>query len=180
MLFAKRIPSTVAKNTFRKFSETGLTSPDAIMDAGWDRLVKVLDSGGYVRYDFSTATNLLSVSDSLLKKYGSLERLHREAESSECLEGMLMEFRGVGPVAVNIFLRELRGIWKKADPEPSPLALRVARRLRLKKVGEYESQLVRLELEFCRKRKCDVCPVTGMCADRRVQKQKRPVVREGK
>ena len=175
ILFAKRISSTVAKNTFSRFSEEGLTTPEAIIEAGWDRLVKVLDSGGYVRYDFSTATNLLSVSDSLLKKYGSLERLHEKAESLEQLEEMLMEFKGVGPVAVNIFLRVLRGIWKKADPAPSPLALRVARRLRLKKVDESESQLVRLELEFCKRRKCGTCPVADMCADRRVQKQGKPV-----
>ena len=180
MLFAKRISSTVAKNTFRRFSEEGLITPDAIIGAGWDRLVKVLDSGGYVRYDFSTATNLLSVSDSLLKKYGTLERLHKKAESSKRLEETLMEFKGVGPVAVNIFLRELRGIWEKAAPAPSPLALRVAGRLRLKKVDEVESQLVRLELEFCRKRKCDICPVADLCADRRVQKQGRPVMREDK
>ena len=180
MLFAKRISSTAAKNTFRKFSEEGLITPDAIMAAGWDKLVKVLDSGGYVRYDFSTATNLLSVSDSLLKRYGSLERLHRKAKSPEHLEEMLMEFKGVGPVAANIFLRELRGIWEKANPAPSPLALRVARRLRLRKVDQFESQLVRLELEFCRKGKCDVCPVAEMCSDGRDQKRRGSSARAGK
>jgi hypothetical protein len=32
----------------------------------------------------------------------------------------------VGPVTTNIFLRELRRIWRKADPEPLPLVLEEA------------------------------------------------------
>jgi len=35
----------------------------------------------------------------------------------------------VGPVIVNVFLRELRPFWRKADPEPLPVVKRLARRL---------------------------------------------------
>jgi len=45
-----------------------VTSPDAILEAGWDRLVEVLDSGGYTIYDFSTATNLLGIAKNLKEK----------------------------------------------------------------------------------------------------------------
>lgn len=39
--------------------------------------------------------------------------------------------KGIGPVTVNIFLRELRGVWEKADPPLSPQALAAARDLGL-------------------------------------------------
>ncbi|MEM3727444.1 MAG: hypothetical protein QXG49_03565, partial [Candidatus Bathyarchaeia archaeon] len=59
MLFAKRISSKIAEKTFMKLIEAGLTTPKKILEAGWDKLVEILDSGGYVRYDYSTATNIL-------------------------------------------------------------------------------------------------------------------------
>ena len=81
VLFAKRISAQTAKETYLYFEQEELTSPDAILEAGWDRLVEVLDSGGYTRYDFSTATNLLGIAKMLKEKYGDLERLHAESSS---------------------------------------------------------------------------------------------------
>ena len=100
ILFAKRISSEIAKRTFYRFVEEGLTSPDAIIKAGWDYLVNVLDSGGYVRYDFSTATNLLETMKKLKRKYGNIDGVHEAAKDPQDLERRLQEFRGVGPVCV--------------------------------------------------------------------------------
>jgi len=166
ILFAKRISADIARRTFLRFVEEGLTTPEAILEAGWDRLVEVLDSGGYVRYDFSTASNLLEIMGKLKREYGSIDELHEVASDPRDLERRLMEFKGVGPVCVNIFLRELRGIWSKADPKPSNLAVKVAEKLGLKDVKPYESQLVRIYLEYCKKRKCDSCPVRSFCKAR--------------
>lgn len=163
MLFAKRISSKIAKKTFKRLQEEGLVTPEAVLNAGWDRLVEVLDSGGYVRYDFSTATNLLDVSKKLLEEFGSIDEVHHRAKSSRHLEELLAGFRGVGPAGVNIFLRELRGIWSKADPEPSKLAVETARRLGVKRIREVESQLVRLNLEYCKRKACEACPVSRTC-----------------
>jgi len=33
----------------------------------------------------------------------------------------------------------------------------------LKKVEEVESQLVRINLEYCKKKKCSICPVNRIC-----------------
>jgi endonuclease III len=168
VLFAKRIPAETAKETYLYFEQEELTSPDAILLAGWDRLVEVLDSGGYTRYDFSTATNLLGIAKTLKEKYGSLERLHAESTSPTDLENRLREFKGVGPVGVNIFLRELRGIWEKAKPHPSPIAVATAQKIGLnpEDVERYESQLVRLNLEYCKKHRSSECPLRYNCADR--------------
>jgi len=168
ILFAKRIGAETAKKTYLYFEQEELTSPDAILQAGWDRLVEVLDSGGYTRYDFSTATNLLGIAKTLSEKYGSLERLHAESSSPSDLENRLQEFKGVGPVGVNIFLRELRGIWEKAKPNPSSMAVVTAQKIGLdpEDVERYEPQLVRLNLEYCKKRRSSECPLGNDCADK--------------
>ena len=168
ILFAKRISAETAKKTYLYFEQEELTSPEAILHAGWDRLVKVLDSGGYTRYDFSTATKLLEIAKTLKEKYGSLERLHSESSSPSDLENRLKEFKGIGPVGVNIFLRELRRIWEKAKPNPFPLAVLTAQRIGLdpEDVERFESQLVRLNLEYCKKHRSSECPLGNSCADK--------------
>lgn len=171
MLFAKRISAEIAKRTYMEFEKAGINTPEKILDAGWDKLVEVLDSGGYVRYDFSTATKLLEVSKSLKEKYKSLENLYAIAKDSEDLERRLLEFKGVGPITINIFLRELRSVWGKADPKVSRLADDAAKKLGLEKEGEIkslESQLVRLNLKYCKPQKCRSCPARNSCKEFRV------------
>lgn len=165
-LFAKRISAEIAKRTYRRFEEEGLTTPESILDAGWDQLVQVLDSGDYVRYDFSTATNLLRILGELKEEYGCLEKLHRKSKDSKDLEKRLQEFKGIGPVGTNIFLRELRGIWEKAKPKNSRMAVEVAKRLGVENTEAYESALVRLNLEYCKKRRCEECPAENYCKER--------------
>jgi endonuclease III len=171
ILFSKRISSEIAKRTYKEFEVEGIVTPERIIEAGWDRLVEVLDSGGYVRYDFSTASNLLEVMGSLKERYGSLENLYTQAKDSQDLEKKLLEFKGVGPATINIFLRELKPVWEKAKPQLSPLAKEVAARLRLeeKELGfpDLESSLVRLKLEFCKKKRCLECPVKEACREPR-------------
>ena len=118
-----------------------------------------------MRYDFSTATNLLRIMKELKETYEDLEGLHRESSNPDDLERRLKEFSGVGPVGVNIFLRELRGIWDRAEPKPSKMALKVAQRIGLEKVEPYESTLVRVNLEYCKKCKCEGCPVRNHCKE---------------
>jgi endonuclease III len=169
LLFAKRISSEVAKRTYREFEKEGIVTPESITEAGWDKLVEVLDSGGYVRYDFSTASNLLEIASSLKEKYGSLEGLYTQSKDNKDLEKRLLEFKGVGPTTVNIFLRELKGVWGRARPQLSPLAKEVASRLGLSEKEmeppTVESALVRLNLEFCKRRRCSSCPVREECQE---------------
>lgn len=152
ILFARPIQETVAIKTYGEFEREGLLTPGKIREAGWNRLVEVLDRGGYVRYDFSTASKLLEISEMLVKKYGGrLEKLHALAADSKDLEARLQEFKGVGPMTANIFLRELRTVWKKADPEPSELVRKTARRLKIKLPAKRKTEsFVRLEAELVR------------------------------
>ena len=133
IFFGARISETIAVRTYREFENEGLVDPRKIVDRGWDGLTVVLDSGGYVRYDFKTATKLLDVSRALLEKYGgNLNSLHTIASDARDLERRLKALgKGIGDVTANIFLRELRGIWPKAEPLPSELVLTAAKNLGL-------------------------------------------------
>jgi hypothetical protein len=131
ILFGHRISETIARHTYQAFVRYGLLDPRRILAAGWNFLVNpVMREGGFVRYDEKTSRQVLRVSEQLLGDYdGSLTRLHEEARDARDLEARLERFYGVGPVTANIFLRELRPYWKKADPEPLPIVRELARRL---------------------------------------------------
>ena len=131
LLFGARISQTTAKKTFHAFMRHGLTTPTKIVAAGWDFLVyPVMREGGYVRYDGRKSTQVLRDCEELIADYaGSLGRLHEAARDARDLEQRLLAFYGIGPVTMNIFLRELRPFWAKADPDPLPAVRRSARRL---------------------------------------------------
>lgn len=133
ILFGARISETIAKNTYRALVKHNWLTPKDIQKAGWERLVvNVMGEGGYVRYDGKTSTKLLDISAKLIHDYGGdLNKLHDLASDSADLERRLQEFKGVGPTTTNIFLRELRGVWKKANPELSPFVLLAARKLKI-------------------------------------------------
>jgi endonuclease III len=128
VLFGTRISENIAKQTYKTFERYQLLTPEKIINAGWDFLVDpIMREGGYVRYDGKTSTQILRNCENLIHEYkGSLKALHREARDSRDLEMKLTNFYGIGPITVNIFLRELRPFWEKSDPEPSPLVKRIA------------------------------------------------------
>ena len=125
VLFGARISESIARKTYKEFEKRKVVSPRKIMDTGWDGLVRILDEGGYVRYDFKTATKLLEITANLAREYeGDLNVLHSKAKDAQHLEKRLINLgKGIGQVTVAIFLRELRGIWKNADPLPTTLTI---------------------------------------------------------
>lgn len=120
-LYAKPIREESATKTYRVFEAHGLAGPEAIEKAGWDRLVELLGEGGYRRYDESTADRLLAIADHLLREYdGRLSRLYDESKDSRDLERRIRELgKGIGPVTVEVFLREMQSVWPKANPAPT-------------------------------------------------------------
>jgi len=183
ILFGAPITENAVIKTYKCLEKYKVLTPDKILETGWDGLVKILDEGSYTRYDFKTANKLLAVMNNLMKKYeGNLNLLHEYASDSLDLEKRLKGLgKGVGEVTVSIFLRELRGLWKKANPRPTPLVVLAARNLgiteeetpekALKDLKEiwkkneisgkdfvnFETALLRLGKDFCRKKKCDTC-----------------------
>lgn len=113
LLFGKPVQQEVAKRAYLELVQDGIVSPEAILKAGWDKLVEVLDRGHYVRYDFSTATKLLDVSKALKEKYGTLTALLKQCKTIEEVSSRLQEFKGVGPKTVEIFLRDMGPVLEK-------------------------------------------------------------------
>lgn len=122
LLFGGRISGIIAKHTYHAFAEHDLLTPGKILKAGWDYLVfPIMREGGYVRYDGRKSDQILRDCKKLLGDYhGSLKQLHKAAINSRDLEQRLLAFYGVGSVTMNIFLRELRPFWRKANPAPLP------------------------------------------------------------
>ncbi len=162
LLFGARIGETIAKQTYRAFERHDLLSPERILRAGRSFLVNpIMREGGYVRYDERKSTQIVRDCDTLVKDYGgSLKRLHALSQDRRDLEGRLLDFYGVGPVTVNIFLRELRPYWAKADPEPLPVVRDLAARYHVS-LGRYDRKSVtftRIEAGLIRMRKAGRSP----------------------
>jgi endonuclease III len=163
LLYSKPIREKTATKTFLLFELYGMADPRAILSAGWDRIVEVLDEGGYTRYDFSTADRLLAISKKLVDNYGgSLEQLHNKASDPMDLEKRLRELgKGIGPTTVSVFLRDMRKVWSKADPKPTEKVKRAMSQLGisdLKELSEKEGlNLVELDTalhRYCKTTKC--------------------------
>lgn len=155
VLYGGRIAQTIARNTYKAFEWYGLLTPRKIIGVGWEFLVDpIMREGGYVRYDGRKSTQILRDCEFLLSEYqGSFSRLHLLASSPKDLEERVQEFYGVGPVTANIFLRELRPYWHKADPEPLPVVRESARALRIP-LGRFDRKSIafaRLEAGLVRR-----------------------------
>jgi endonuclease III len=108
LLFGRPIQQQVAARAFHELEKANLLTPEKLQEAGWQRLVDVLGQGHYVRYDESTATRLLEAAKLLQEKYGgSVQRLLEAAEDQNDLQKRLMEFKGIGPKASSIFMRDI-------------------------------------------------------------------------
>jgi hypothetical protein len=144
VLFGARISGKIAAKTYAEFARAGVVSFEKILNAGWNDLVRILGRGGYARYDFKTADKLLEVSNTIVQDYaGDLNTLHRMATDQPDLALRLKQLgKGVGDVTVNIFLREMRGIWPKAQPLPSAKIVQAAKVLGLIDVGLSDGQMI--------------------------------------
>ncbi len=182
-LFGTRISAAIAQRTFAVLAAAGLVRIAQARDFSWDDLVRLLDAGGYARYDFRTATRLHALADAIGDRYGGrVAEIGERHRSYPDLRAALDSLPGWGPVTAEVFLRELRGVWPGAQPPPDSRAVRAARHLRLitstgadhvlgelfaisrtadLDVRDLESALVRLALAH--RRDLDACPGGDAC-----------------
>ncbi len=164
LLFGAPIRENTAVKTYKVFEKYGYTTPQKILEAGWDELVRCLDEGGYTRYDFKTADKLLEVSKNLTKE--GLEEIYKKAEDEKDLEKRLKNLgKGIGDATISIFLREMDS-WEKARHKINKYAKMAAKNLSLKEMAldaETEIALMKLGRDYCRKEKCIECPLQQMC-----------------
>ncbi|VVM44010.1 hypothetical protein PS662_00447 [Pseudomonas fluorescens] len=110
-LMGKRIQADIAAQAYRVIVEK--YSRDTARKLGsctHRELVLMLGEAHYVRYDETTAKRLLSLSKKLGDEYGGKIGNIREASADRrAFEQRLLEFEGVGPTTVEIFMRDAGG-----------------------------------------------------------------------
>ncbi|MEW5759881.1 MAG: hypothetical protein AB1779_03850 [Candidatus Thermoplasmatota archaeon] len=183
ILFGAPIKERTVKRTYKEFEERNLLCPKRICSAQWEDIVDCLDEGGYTRYDFKTADKLIELSRNLNSYFdGDLNKLHESAKDLEELKKKLSGLaKGIGETTINIFLREMRDVWKLKNVGYAKKALLSAKNIGLikdekdikpvwneiKSKGwdfiDFESALLRLGKNYCFKLRCDKCHFTKYC-----------------
>ena len=180
-LFGTRITAATAVRTYAALSAAGVRTVQDAGERSWDDLVGLLDAGGYVRYDFRTATRLQLLADEVRTRFGGSVESLATVTDARVLETALDSLPGWGPTTVRIFLRELRDVWPGAQPPLDERALRAARHLKFpisrrrgdqidalravahdarRDVRDLETSLIRLTLAH---RDMRTCPGNAQC-----------------
>lgn len=162
LLYSARISADNAARAMKALIEAGLTTPQKMADATWQERVDVITWHGYKRYDERTSSMLGDTAELLLERYrGDLRELRDEAERDVGREHeLLQQFKGIGAVGADIFLREVQVAWEEAYPYADEKVLKAARRLDLggdaqtlarrvdrRNFPRFTAALIRLDLE---------------------------------
>jgi len=144
LLVSARIATPLALKAARALADEGWTTPQRMADARWEDCVRVLNGSGYARYDESTARMLGDTSRLLIERYdGNLRELRRAAGRDPAKEHrLLQEFKGIGPVGADIFLREVQLAWDELYPFADDKALEAAQSIDLPDTAEGLARLV--------------------------------------
>lgn len=132
-LLSARISAQNATRAARAFVEAGFKKPEDMTSASWQDRVDVLTANGYKRYDESTATMLGESAHTLLEAHGGdLRNLRNNADGDpRALHSALQDFKGIGKVGADIFLREAQAVWPELHPYADDKVLAAAERLGL-------------------------------------------------
>lgn len=144
LLLSARISAVHAMQAAKALIEAKLTTPEKMAAASWQQRVDVLTTHGYKRYDERTSTMLGQTADLVLSEYGGDLRKLRAAAGRdvERERELLQEFKGIGPVGADIFLREVQGVWDEVYPFADARVLAAARELGLGRDAQSLSKLV--------------------------------------
>jgi len=135
-LFGTRVSTGIVERTARGFFDAGVRSIADAGSLGWPRLVELLDSGGYARYDYRTADRLLELARRVDACHvGGIALLGRTLTEPAQLVEALDALPGWGPTTIRVFLRELRGVWPGAELPLDERTLDAAHHLRLLATG---------------------------------------------
>jgi hypothetical protein len=133
LLLSARIRADIVVVAARALADNGWTIARKLADSSWKERVRVLNDAGYARYDESTSRMLGETAEMLIKRYdGDLRRLREDADHTPDRErALLKEFKGIGDVGVDIFMREVQIIWDECYPFADRKVIEAAKRLNL-------------------------------------------------
>lgn len=104
MLYSKPMNAKLVKSAYLGIIKSKIVSLNKLANTKWSDLVDILDHAKYVRFDFSTASRLIYVSDYILKHYGSISNLINSSKNDFELRDRLMEIKGIGPKTAKNFI----------------------------------------------------------------------------
>ena len=118
VLLSARIKADIAVAAGRELFRAGCSSPQKMAAASWQERVDALGRGHYRRYDERTSTMLGDGAQLLVENWrGDLRRLRAEAAGDTgALRAALKRLPGLGDVGVDIFFREVQGVWQEVGP----------------------------------------------------------------
>lgn len=133
MLASAPIGADLAMSGFHGLSDDGLTTTRKMRAASWERRTRVLNRAGYARYDESTSRYLADTAQLVEERYdGDLRALRDAADHDRSGEHRLLtEFKGIGEVGADMFLREVQQVWPEVGPFLDDRASRCADELGL-------------------------------------------------
>ncbi|WP_136067758.1 hypothetical protein [Modicisalibacter radicis] len=133
LLTSAPVGADQAMRACRALAKAGLTTPRKMADSSWEERVKVLNGNGYARYDEKTASQLEALTEHLQAEYAGDLRKLRERANGDPAEArrLLKEFKGIGGVGADIFLREVQICWEEIAPFADKMALKSSAKLGL-------------------------------------------------
>ena len=132
IMLSARISAGNAVQGAAALREAGLHKIDAIQDAAWEDIVRVLNENGYARYDESTARYLQDMAAWAEETCdGDLRRLRDAAEDVNAVLKGLQGAKGLGPTGANIFAREAQLVWDVFYPRLDGPAEKQAKKMGL-------------------------------------------------
>ncbi|OBF11390.1 endonuclease [Mycobacterium sp. ACS4331] len=133
MLAAKPIGSQIAVAAARELFAAGVRTPRTALATPRAELIAAFGRAGYARYDESSATRIVAMSEKLRDDYGGdLRRLAAVCDDDVGeAHRRLEEFTGIGHTGAAIFLREVQDTWTWVRPYFDDRALTAARGLGL-------------------------------------------------
>ena len=135
-LFGTRTTAQIAEHTFRVLAGAGVSGIGQAGRIPRGTFIAFLDEGGYAHYDARTVARLQDLAEVVEQRYdGRAVLIGQRFTTYPALRAGLDVLPGWGPVTIQLFLRELRGVWPGAQPPLDPRAEYAARHLGLPGTG---------------------------------------------
>lgn len=144
LLHSAPIGGNLAMRATVALADHGLRTPRQMLEVGWEERTRVLNRAGYARLDGRTSTMLEEGARLLLDRWhGDLRQLREEADRRpDRIRALLKELKGIGDVGVDIFFREVQGVWPEIAPFADRRALSAAAQLDLGRDARALARLV--------------------------------------
>jgi endonuclease III len=133
MLASKPIDAQIAMRAAGELFQSGLRTPEAVLGARRDTIIKAFGRASYARYDESSADRLTEMATKVRDEYnGDLRNLAAQGDNDvEAVTQLLKKFKGIGDTGAQIFLREVQDVWPWVRPYFDDRAARAAGELGL-------------------------------------------------